>query len=131
MQENMWLAAILYPSALLWYGWAADKGVFWLVAMIPNFFFGIGSMLVFGTCTTILTEFMPKKSSSGVAVNNFVRNIFSCAAGILAQPITDAIGPGWLFTIIAILCYVSALGVILAMKRYGSRWRVEMERKLK
>ena len=62
MQENMWLAAILYPGALIWYGWAADRGVFWLVAMIPNFFFGIGSMLVFGTCTTILTEFMPKKS---------------------------------------------------------------------
>lgn len=31
MRENAWLGAILYPSALIWYGWAAQNGVFWLV----------------------------------------------------------------------------------------------------
>ena len=31
MRENAWLAAILFPAALLWYGWAVQKGVFWIV----------------------------------------------------------------------------------------------------
>lgn len=31
MRENAWLGAFLYPAALIWYGWSADKGVFWLV----------------------------------------------------------------------------------------------------
>jgi multidrug resistance protein len=31
MRENAWLGAFLYPVALIWYGWAAEKGVFWLV----------------------------------------------------------------------------------------------------
>ena len=31
MRENAWIAAVLYPGALVWYGWAAQKGVFWLV----------------------------------------------------------------------------------------------------
>ena len=31
MRENAWLAAILYPGALVWYGWTAEKGLFWLV----------------------------------------------------------------------------------------------------
>jgi uncharacterized membrane protein YciS (DUF1049 family) len=31
MRENAWLGAFLYPAALIWYGWAAEKGVFWLV----------------------------------------------------------------------------------------------------
>lgn len=31
MRENAWLGAILYPIALIWYGWTAEKGVFWLV----------------------------------------------------------------------------------------------------
>lgn len=31
MRENMWVAAIGFPLALLWWGWTADKGVFWLV----------------------------------------------------------------------------------------------------
>ena len=30
MRENTLLGALLYPSALLWYGWTADKGIFWL-----------------------------------------------------------------------------------------------------
>lgn len=31
MRENAWLGALIYPLALLWYGWTVDKGVFWLV----------------------------------------------------------------------------------------------------
>lgn len=31
MRENAWLGAFLYPAALIWYGWSAEKGVFWLV----------------------------------------------------------------------------------------------------
>lgn len=31
MRENAWLGALLYPAALIWYGWTAQKGVFWLV----------------------------------------------------------------------------------------------------
>lgn len=31
MRENAWIAAVLYPGALIWYGWAAEKGVFWVV----------------------------------------------------------------------------------------------------
>ncbi len=31
MRENAWLGALLYPLALIWYGWTAHFGVFWLV----------------------------------------------------------------------------------------------------
>ena len=31
MRENAWIAAFLYPGALVWYGWTAEKGVFWAV----------------------------------------------------------------------------------------------------
>ena len=30
MRENAWVAAILYPCALIWYGWTAEKGVFYV-----------------------------------------------------------------------------------------------------
>ena len=129
MRENAWLAAIIYPGALLWYGWTVEKGVIWIVPMIANFFFGLGSMIIFGVSTTMLTEFMPKKSS-GVAVNNFIRNIFSCTGGVIASPIISAIGNGWLFTILSIVCWISAFVVIWAMKRFGPGWRSKMNEKL-
>lgn len=131
MQENMWLAATVYPAALIWFGWSIDKGVHWIVPSIANFFFGFGSMLVFGAATTMLTEFMPKRSSSGVAVNNFVRNIFSCVGGIVTQPLIDAMGVGYLCTMIGLFAWVTGNLVILALRRWGPRWRAQMDAALK
>lgn len=39
MRENAWLGALMYPSALIWYGWTAENGIFWLVPVFcpPNF----------------------------------------------------------------------------------------------
>ncbi len=79
----------------------------------------------------MLTEFMPKQKSSGVAINNFVRNIFSCVGGVVAQPLIRAIGNGWLFTGLGIICLLSCMTVVWAMKKFGPRWRLAMDEKLK
>lgn len=129
MRENAWIAAFLYPAALIWYGWTAEMGVFWLVPLIATLLFGIGSMLIFAMATTMLTEFMPKKASNGVAVNNFVRNIFSCVGAIIAQPLISAVGNGWLFTGVGVIATASSV-VIWAMRRFGPRWRQVMDKEL-
>jgi len=87
-------------------------------------------MLIFAMVTTMLTEFMPKKASSGVAVNNFVRNIFSCVGGVVAQPLMDAIGNGWLFTGLGVIAVASSV-VVWAMRFYGPRWRTNMDAKMR
>lgn len=129
MRENMWLAGTLYPGALIWYGWTAEKGVHWVVPSIANFAFGVGSMLVFGAVTTMLTEFMPQRSSSGVAINNFVRNIFSCVGGVVAQPLISTMGNGWLCTMIGLFAWVTGNLAIWALRRKGPQWRAEMDGK--
>lgn len=98
--------------------------------MIANFFFGLGSMIVFAMATTMLTEFMPRRASTGIAVNNFMRNIFSCVGGVIADPLIRAIGNGWLCTILGIVALISGGVTIWAMKKYGEKWREEMDKKL-
>jgi multidrug resistance protein len=129
MRENAYLAAAIYPAALIWYGWAVKYHLYWAIPAVANFFFGLGSMVIFSVSTTMLTEFMPKRSSSGVAVNNFIRNIFSCVGGIVASPLIDAIGNGWLFTGLGIIAWFSGF-VVWAMRRYGPRWREQMDKAL-
>ena len=85
-------------------------------------------MLVFGALSTMLTEFMPDQASHGIAVNNFVRNIFSCGATIVAEPLIVAIGNGWLFTIFGVWCLVSGIAVVWSMKHFGERWREAAKR---
>lgn len=128
MRENAWLGAALFPGALLWYGWTAANGVIWIVPMVANFFFGVGSMLIFAMATTMLTEFMPKNASNGIALNNFVRNIFSCVGSVVAEPLIAAIGNGWLFTSLAVIAVVWGTTCIWAMIRFGERWRVDMDK---
>ena len=77
----------------------------------------------------MLTEFMPRKASSGVAANNFVRNIFSGVGAIVAEPIISAIGDGWLFTIMGLWAMASCV-VVWAMRHYGDQWRIRMEKEL-
>lgn len=131
LKENAWIAVSMYPLALIWYGWCADKGVFWFAAVLPNFFFGVAAMLVFGAVTTMLTEFMPRRSSSGVALNNFVRNIFSCVGVIITEPLLGAMGVGWLCTMVALLCLVVANGSLWVLARNSARWRKEMDERMK
>jgi len=88
-------------------------------------------MLVFAMATTMLTEFMPRRASNGIAVNNFIRNIFSCIGGVTAVPAMHSIGNGWLCTILAIAALVTGISSILVMKYFGDRWREEMDRELK
>ena len=130
MKENIWLAASLYPGALIWYGWSVDKDLPWIVPCIASLFFGLGAMLVFGAVTTMLTEFTPKRSSGGVAVNNFIRNIFSCTGAIVTQPLIDALGTGWMCTMVGLFAWVTSNLAIMALKKWGPHWRVKMDKKL-
>jgi len=95
--------------------------------MVPNFFFGVASMLVFGAVTTMLTEFVPKRSSSAVALNNFVRNIFSCVGVVVTQPLIDAMGVGWLCTMVALICLIMGNSCVFLLRRYSEKWRKEMD----
>lgn len=47
MKENAWVGALMYPSGLIMYGWTARYGVNTAAPMVANFFFGVGSMLIF------------------------------------------------------------------------------------
>ncbi|PHH82776.1 hypothetical protein CDD82_4850 [Ophiocordyceps australis] len=127
MRENMWLANSLYPMGMLLFGWTLQYGVIWIVPSIGTFAFGFASMLVFSASTTMLTEFVHSRSSAGVAVNNFVRNILSCVGIIVAAPWINAIGTGWVFTILAIFCLAFGFAGIWVLRRNASRWRQHMD----
>ncbi|KAI1646247.1 MFS general substrate transporter [Daldinia loculata] len=130
MRENAWISATLYPGALIWSGWTIQYGIHWMAPSVANFFFGVGSMLVFSAATTMLTEFMPQRSSSGVALNNFVRNIFSCVGGIVGQPLINAMGIGWLMTMVGLIAWLSGNLSIWFLRKNSRKWREQMDKAL-
>ncbi|KAL3417751.1 major facilitator superfamily transporter [Phlyctema vagabunda] len=130
MKENMWIGAVLYPACFVWFGWAADKGLHWTVAAVPLVLFGIFGMILYGAIATALTEFTPNRTSSGLALNNFVRNILSFIAAVVTQPLIDAIGVGWTTTMVSLFSLVTILPALATLYFRSAKWRVTMDRKL-
>lgn len=75
----------------------------------------------------MLTEFVRKKSSAGVAVNNFVRNILSSVGTVVAQPWLDAINAGWVFTTICLFCLTFGFLGLFLLRRNAPKWRKAMD----
>lgn len=73
---------------------------------------------------------MPGRGAEGVAVNNFVRNIFSCAGAIVAEPIISALGDGYTFTVFGLVTLVLGLLSVLMLKTFSMRWRKKMDAEL-
>lgn len=70
---------------------------------------------------------MPGRGAEGVAVNNFVRNIFSCTGAIVAEPIISSLGDGYTFTIFGLATLVLGLLSVLMLKLFSKRWRMSMD----
>lgn len=125
---NAWISLALYPATLVAYGWMVQKGMHWVAPSIASFFFGGGVMMVFSATTTMTAEFIPGNSSTGVALNNLIRNIFSCVGTFATQPLLDVMGHGWLFTMVGMVAWLSGYAGVFILKRNSSKWRKKMEK---
>lgn len=94
--------------------------------MIAGFLFGASSMILFGLVTTMVTELLPNKPASGVALNSMGRNLFACVGFAIAQPLIDVMGNGWLFTAAGIVMLVTGTLAVEGLRRYGAGWREGM-----
>ena len=58
MRENAWIAAFVYPAALIWYGWTAEKGTFWVVPVSftarPLYYRSFTDTLIKADCQLLL-----------------------------------------------------------------------------
>lgn len=95
--------------------------------MMAGFLFGASGMILFGLVTTMVTELLPHKPASGVALNSMGRNLFACVGFAIAQPSIDAIGNGWLFTVAGVVMLVTGFLALEGLRRYGASWREEMK----
>jgi MFS family permease len=100
-----------------------------LLEMIANFFTGVGISLIIGITMTMVTEFIPR-DNRGTASTVFFRFVLGCAGTIIADPMVKSLGCGWTFTLWALVALANS-GVIILLKVYGPKWRMEMEAHLK
>ena len=108
--------------ATLGFGWALSQHTSLAVLLTVTFFTGASQVAIFTVCGTLLTDLNPNQSATVQAGYNLVRCTLS-AGGIAAlQPLIDAIGVGWCFTIYGIIGAL-CIPIFVLLRSRGMQWR--------
>ena len=68
------IGSFLLPIGLFWFAWSARSDVHWISPILATIPFGIGNMLVFGSCVLYLIDtYGPLAGASAAAANGFLR----------------------------------------------------------
>lgn len=119
---NVYVAAFILPCSLLITGWCFEKHEHWVTPLVGTALFGFAQMIVIGVTVTYLSDCLPGRGATGVAINNFIRQMLAAICTFTTVPAIDAIGVGVLMSIGAavVFCMISALFVLV---RRGDHWR--------
>jgi len=120
------IGAVLIPIGYLGYGWfmqanynGAQLSLFIPLAFL--FIVGFGNLFVLTACSTFLVDAFPENSAAAISLNNMARSILGAAATLIAVPWEQALGVGWVMTIIAIINVIMSLSLIVIHVK-GRSW---------
>ncbi|KAG2196808.1 hypothetical protein INT47_002735 [Mucor saturninus] len=116
----------LMPAGYLLYGWSTQMGVAVYAPLAGLFIYSLGQVFAFSPSSLYLVDSKPGRSASAVAINSCIRSIIAATTTIFSSTSLNALGPGILFTILAVLNVVNIISVLLVMF-CGRKWRTSFE----
>ncbi|KAI8646559.1 major facilitator superfamily domain-containing protein [Parasitella parasitica] len=123
LAPNVWPAAfVLNPLSFFLWGWPVQLG--WSV-WVSIIMFGVqcfAMVQVFNPAMSYLVDAVSDRGASVTAAANFVRMIWSCVLSLIANPMTKAVGPGWVTFFFGMLNFAWAF-LLLLMKIKGPKIR--------
>ncbi|KAI4261126.1 MAG: hypothetical protein L6R42_003672 [Xanthoria sp. 1 TBL-2021] len=113
----------LEVALVIGYGWVVQSHIHPSVPLIMQFFICAISTLLSHTSSALLVDIFPAMSSSAYASGQITRCTLSAASAAILQPLVDAVGRGWYFTIFALFIGISGLGSVVTSRSKGVQWR--------
>ena len=105
------------------YGWAVRFRAHPSVPIILQFFGCALSTLLSHTASALLVDIFPNSSSSAYASGQLMRCGLSAASAAVIQPLVDAVGHGWYFTMFSIFISLTCAASVIVSQRKGMEWR--------
>ena len=113
----------IYVCSLSGYGWAIQTRAHVSVPLILQF-------LLAGLCTSfqqtynaLLVDVFPKSPSTAAAAGNITRCALSAVLVTILQPITNVIGRGWFFSLLAAFSGGGGAIACWLTRSFGMKWR--------
>ncbi|GIK05324.1 hypothetical protein Aspvir_009431 [Aspergillus viridinutans] len=110
------------------YGWVMNHKVHLAGPVILLFLFSLGLSCASQVLNALLVDLWPKRSAAATAANNLFRCELGAGASAAIAPMTNAMGHGWAYTTLALICVLST-GCLWWMMFYGIRCRQKRAQK--
>jgi MFS family permease len=114
---------VLEMFLVIGYGWAVWFRVHHSVPIILQFFACALSTLLSHTSSALLVDIFPNSSSSAYASGQLMRCGLSAASAAMLQPLVDAVGRGWYFTIFSLFVSITCAASVAVSRWKGVGWR--------
>lgn len=118
----------LGAAATVAYGWVLNYKVSLAGPVILLFVIGYSLISAFQALNILMVDIYPGEAATATAANNLVRCELGAAASAAIVPMTNALGRGWSYTLLALI-YVGYSPMLLVIMKYGMQWRKEKKEK--
>ena len=109
--------------ALLGYGWAVQTRAHPSIPLILQLILGFMCTVFNQIFNALLVDVFPENPSSAAASGNITRCTLSAAAVAILQPLINALGRGWFFTLLSAVNGIGGAAAILLIQTRGMKWR--------
>ncbi len=121
---------LLYASAaiILVYGWVLHAEVSVAGPLVLLFLLGFCVTGQFKVLSILIIDISPGKAATATAAFNLTRCLLGAAMTAVVNPMINALGRGWTFTLISLI-WVVLSPMMWAVVKWGSQWRKERQEK--
>ena len=114
---------LISTATLLGYGWAVRRHAHVSVPLILQFVQGFWGTCFYTTYNTLLVDVYPESPSTAAAAASITRCVMAATGLAILQPLLDATGRGWYFTLLGLWSGGFGAVAVLLLRRKGMQWR--------
>ncbi|EFX05441.1 major facilitator superfamily transporter [Grosmannia clavigera kw1407] len=109
-------------AAVVGYGWVLDQPhghIHPAVPLLLQAFLACKCTILLQTYSALAVDVFPKRTGTAAAANNITRCLLAAGAVAALDPLAQALGYGWVFTLLGLLDAVAGVAAVLALRRWG------------
>lgn len=123
--RQLWPSFFCTHLGIAGLGWAVQQRAHPAIPLLIQAITGCIQSTLFFAFNTLLVDTHPDRPSTASAAASLVRSGLSGIGVAVLQPLTDSLGWGWYFTLMALVVGVFQGTGMIVLLRWGRRWREE------
>lgn len=112
------------------YGWVVQQRIHPAVPLLFQAYLGCKCTTLHQTYSALIVDVFPGAPGTAAAANNITRCTLAAAAVAMLDPLVNALGYGWVFTLLGLFDAASCILAVMALRRWGRTWRDARGKKL-